>query len=557
MRDSAGHQWYPIAAAADVPFRHIYHGQLLGRELAVWRADDGFVNVWENRCLHRGVRLSIGINDGRELVCQYHGWRYANRSAGCTYIPAHPADAPARRITNRVFPSLERHGLIWTTEEADAEPPPMGSMALMPDDAMPLRAVYVHAPAGQVSAALEDYAAAEDRLRLFVQPLTADRSAIRGVLARPADAAQRLDLLRRHNEALGTLRDRLERDAAQLPPPPPLSPRYDLVDPAFAALAEPVSGAAPLRVILGRKWAAAQGVAGLELRPLRGDLPSFQPGAHIDLHLGNGLVRQYSLINGPGESAHYQIGVKLEAASAGGSDFIHNHLREGDLLAVSPPRNNFPLRRDATQTLLIAGGIGITPLLAMAQALRHMRLAFTLHYFAQGQTHLAFPERLRPLGDHLVSHLGLDAPGTAAALEAILAGPAGKRHAYLCGPGPMLSAARAIAAAAGWPDDAVHFEYFKNTNEIDSSGVFTIELARSGLTLPVPAGKTILNILRENGIGIASSCEQGACGTCAVTVLEGEPLHQDVYLQPGERAANRTIMTCVSRAKSGRLVLDV
>src|SRR5690606_3003354 len=106
--------WYPIASSTDLPFRHVYQGQLLGRELAVWRADDGNVNIWENRCLHRGVRLSIGINEGQELKCQYHGWRYANRSAGCTYIPAHPADAPARRIENRKYPVREAFGLIWS-----------------------------------------------------------------------------------------------------------------------------------------------------------------------------------------------------------------------------------------------------------------------------------------------------------------------------------------------------------------------------------------------------------------------------------------------------------
>src|ERR1700731_4563893 len=113
----AGALWYPIAAAHDLPFRHVFHGQLFGQECAVWRADDGYVNIWENRCLHRGVRLSIGINDGRELKCQYHGWRYSNRTAGCTYIPAHPAEAPARTITNRAFPAAERYGLVWTAQE--------------------------------------------------------------------------------------------------------------------------------------------------------------------------------------------------------------------------------------------------------------------------------------------------------------------------------------------------------------------------------------------------------------------------------------------------------
>ena len=115
--------WHPVATTQDLPQRHVFQGKLLGRELAVWRAEDDFVNVWENRCLHRGVRLSIGINDGRELRCQYHGWRYANRTAGCTYIPAHPADAPAQTICNRTFPAIERYGLVWSGEDPSGELP--------------------------------------------------------------------------------------------------------------------------------------------------------------------------------------------------------------------------------------------------------------------------------------------------------------------------------------------------------------------------------------------------------------------------------------------------
>ena len=143
--------WHPVASEYDVPYRHVHHGQLLGRELAVWRADDDFVNVWENRCLHRGVRLSIGSNDGTELRCQYHGWRYANRSAGCTYIPAHPADAPARTICNRTFPSVERYGLVWSGESAVGEPPTVD--VLEAGTPFGLRNLPVHAPAELVRAA--------------------------------------------------------------------------------------------------------------------------------------------------------------------------------------------------------------------------------------------------------------------------------------------------------------------------------------------------------------------------------------------------------------------
>ena len=157
--------WHPVASEHDLPYRHVYHGQLLGRELAVWRADDDFVNVWENRCLHRGVRLSIGSNDGTELRCQYHGWRYANRSAGCTYIPAHPADAPARTICNRTFPSVERYGLVWSGEDPVGEPStidlleagtPFGLRNLPVDAPVALTIQYLQAhrfgPSGQLDA---------------------------------------------------------------------------------------------------------------------------------------------------------------------------------------------------------------------------------------------------------------------------------------------------------------------------------------------------------------------------------------------------------------------
>jgi ferredoxin len=130
-------------------------------------------------------------------------------------------------------------------------------------------------------------------------------------------------------------------------------------------------------------------------------------------------------------------------------------------------------------------------------------------------------------------------------------------HLYLCGPGPMLQAARRIAAELGWPETAVHFEYFKNTNKIDDSSSFEVALARSCVTLKVPAGKTILEVMREAGVDMPSSCEQGACGTCLATVIEGEPDHQDVYLNDAEKKSGTKIMTCVSRAKSARLVLDL
>ena len=326
----------------------------------------------------------------------------------------------------------------------------------------------------------------------------------------------------------------------------------------LAELPEAPSGRqAALRVQVDRKWQAAEGVAGFRLRPLEGGLPTFQPGAHIDVHLPNGLVRQYSITNGPGETAYYRIGVKLEPDSSGGSQCLHETVREGDVLAISEPRNNFPLRRDSTRTILVAGGIGITPMLAMAQALNRMDLAFELHCFAQSEDHLAFRDVLDGLGESVVHHLGLSPDETVAEIRRLVAEPETFAHLYVCGPGPMLDATRREAAVAGWAGDAVHFEYFKNTTEIDDSSTFEVALARSALTVTVPSGTTILEVLREHGVIVPSSCEQGACGTCVATVLDGEPDHQDVYLNDSDHEAGERIMTCVSRAKSDRLVLDL
>ena len=587
MLEDVRTRWHPIAATDDLPLRHVFHGQLLGREFAVWRADDGYVNVWENRCLHRGVRLSIGINDGRELKCQYHGWRYSNRTAGCTYIPAHPADAPARTITNRSFQAVERYGLVWSSEDPRGDLPVVEGIG--EDDLLVLRAIPVNASAELVAQRLQSYrfqpnseiagtganvelvAATEAAVALrscqgraetlcvfFVQPVDSGRSVIRGVLSGRPNDAQLTAVLRYHNGALSKLRADLEREAAALPVPVPIEPIFERVSEELASLPELDSRGrkAAIRVQVARKWQTADGIMAFELRPIRGLLPTFQPGAHIDVHLPNGLVRQYSLTNGPGETDRFTIGVKLDPASRGGSQCLHDSVREGDVLAISEPRNNFPLRRDALKTIFVAGGIGVTPLLAMAQTLNNQSLAYELHYFAQNEHQLAFSECRQALGDAVMPHLGLSPSDTVNELRRLLSPYLPDTQLYICGPSPMLEATRSLAAEAGWPEPAVHFEYFKNTNVIDDSSSFEVALARSCLTIKVAAGQSILEAMREAGVDLPSSCEQGACGTCLATVIEGEPDHQDVYLSPSERASGTKIMTCVSRSKSARLVLD-
>ena len=572
----ARNRWHPIAAADDLVFRHVYHGKLLGRELAVWRADDGFVNVWENRCLHRGVRLSIGVNDGRELACAYHGWRYTNRTAGCTYIPAHPADAPARTICNRTFAAIERHGLVWSGEEPDGSPPEapeldgaetlvLRSLPVNAGAALAIDLLAGYDPEGSPSPVRrDDYATVleyddETVIAFFVQPVDSDRSVIRPVLAPAPPAAERIEVLRRHSTALEALRKELEGHAAKLPPVEPMTPALEQVPVHLAELPEPSPRGrqARLRVRVARKWNTAADVAAFELESIAGQLPTFQPGAHIDVHLPGGLIRQYSITNGPGQLDRYRIGVKLEPDSRGGSEALHQTVREGDVLAISEPRNNFPLRRNAVRTVLIAGGIGITPLLAMAQTLRHSNLGFELHCFARSRDHLAFGEILERLGDSVTAHLGLSPDDTAAAIAEILQGRSPSDRVYGCGPAPMLAAVRELAAAAGWPEEAVHFEYFSNPTEIDDSSSFEIDLARSALTLAVPAGQTVLEVLRDNGVDVASSCEVGACGTCSVGVIEGELDHQDVYLTESEKQRGDRMMACISRARGPRLILDL
>jgi ferredoxin-NADP reductase len=313
-----------------------------------------------------------------------------------------------------------------------------------------------------------------------------------------------------------------------------------------------------LAVTVRRKWQSADGVIGFELADRDGrHLPTFQPGAHIDVHLPNGLVRQYSITNGPGDLLSYVIGVKQESASKGGSKVLVETVREGDMLAISEPRNNFPLRRDATRTVLIAGGIGITPLLSMARFLDQSSLPYELHYFTRTGEQVAFRGELDVLHGQIEIHSGMGREAIADKVAEVLGPYQFANHVYICGPGAMLEMVQQTAADQAWPDEAVHFEYFQNDKVIDASSSFDIELARSAMTLHVPAGKTILEVMRDAGLTVPSSCEQGACGTCLTTVIEGEVDHQDVYLNKTEKAGNGCMMTCVSRAKSARLVLDI
>lgn len=290
-----------------------------------------------------------------------------------------------------------------------------------------------------------------------------------------------------------------------------------------------------------------------------GELPYYTPGAHIDVHMGPGLIRQYSLCGSQDDRSRYIIGVKREPQSRGGSERMHGQVRVGDRLEISPPRNNFTLDETAEHTLLLAGGIGITPLIAMADRLLLLGRSFDLHYFGRSAAHAAFLARLsRPeFAGKVHMHYALNVDAVRDRLDDLLRMYVPHSHLYLCGPKPFMDMIEAVAAQS-WPAEAVHLEYFSAdpaalARPRDS---FEVRLARSGGSYLVPEDKSIMEVLQDNGIDVDYSCEQGVCGTCVTNVLEGEPDHRDLFLTPADRSANTKMCLCVSRAKSPVLVLD-
>jgi len=289
-------------------------------------------------------------------------------------------------------------------------------------------------------------------------------------------------------------------------------------------------------------------------------LPKFTPGAHIDVHLGEGIVRQYSLCNGPSDTDHYLIGVKREAQSRGGSAALHERVREGDLLQVGAPRNNFELRETAAHYVLISGGIGITPILSMARHLLASGASFELHYFARSIQQTAFHAELsKPdyLG-HVDLHYALEADAVRAKLRRILWERKPNAHLYLCGPRPFMDTVQEVATAT-WPPDAVHLEYFKADASALAAptGSFTVRLARTGGDYLVAAEQSVVQALAQYGIYLDVSCEQGVCGTCLTGVLEGQPDHRDCFLTDDEKRSGDKLLPCVSRACTDFLVLDL
>ena len=315
-----------------------------------------------------------------------------------------------------------------------------------------------------------------------------------------------------------------------------------------------------MQVRIIRKLDVATDICAFELaKPDGSALPVFAAGAHIGVHVGEGLVRQYSLCNQPGETHRYVIGVLREASSRGGSVAMHA-LTEGSVVEISEPKNHFPLAQAATESLLLAGGIGVTPIISMAEHLARTGASFEMHYCTRDPERAAFRERLADARFAGHVHLYFDsAPADERVnLRALLAAPAAGKHLYVCGPGGFIGAVLETAAAAGWDERNVHREYFAAAPQPEAaSDGFQIKLASSGQVIDVKGEQTVIAALTAAGVEVPTSCEQGVCGTCLTRVLSGEPDHRDVYLTDDERAAKDCFLPCCSRSKSPMLVLDL
>jgi vanillate O-demethylase ferredoxin subunit len=292
----------------------------------------------------------------------------------------------------------------------------------------------------------------------------------------------------------------------------------------------------------------------------RQPLPAFSAGAHIGLQVpieGRTQRRAYSLVNAPTDTGHYEIAVQLEAASSGGSRWVHQ-LGTGAEIDVTPPRNDFALDPAARRALLIAGGIGITPILAMARALNATGTHYELHYAAREAALMAYRDDVAALPGAICWLDGGD-PRQGIPLAATIGTPQPDRHLYVCGPRPLIDAVLSHAKALGWPDAQVHSELFAaNQQGADDSAdtAFDVLLKASGLTLSVPAGKTILDVMIDAGLDPLFDCRRGDCGVCTTRVLDGTPEHRDICLSSADRARG-DFCPCVSRAASPRLVLDL
>jgi tetrachlorobenzoquinone reductase len=279
-----------------------------------------------------------------------------------------------------------------------------------------------------------------------------------------------------------------------------------------------------------------------------------EPGAHVDIQLPNGMTRQYSIITADPAPKSYTLGIKRDPNSRGGSKYIFDALKVGQILEISAPRNNFRLIENAGHVVLIAGGIGITPIWAMTQRLTALGRSFELHYSCRSRSDMAFFDTLAVMSNARL-HFDDESAGKFMDMTAIVDSAPIGTHFYCCGPIAMLGAFE--KATETLPLDQVHVEYFTPKGENNLAGGFIVQLARDNSEFAIPPGKSILEVLRNAGLDVPFSCERGICGMCETAVISGIPDHHDSVLTDKERATNKTMMICCGGAKTDRLVLDL
>ncbi len=310
------------------------------------------------------------------------------------------------------------------------------------------------------------------------------------------------------------------------------------------------------------RYEAVDVISLLLVDPCGAELPDYAAGAHIDVHLPNGLIRQFSLCGTPTNKHSYLFGILKEDPGTGGSKFIHENIQVGDLLEISEPKNLFKLSSRAERHLLIGGGIGITPILSMSYVLEQQKAEYILHYCSRSPEKTAFREELVDVVRHgqLCFHFDGGNPENGLDIKTELRNYVTGTHLYCCGPQGMMNAVRDFSSH--WPVGTVHFEYFtqdalpsKESDEITEDSEFQIKLASDDRVFTVPAHKSIVDVLRENGIFIETSCEDGFCGTCLTRYLEGQPDHRDEVLDDEDQ--EEYVLICCARSKSPELVLDL
>lgn len=299
----------------------------------------------------------------------------------------------------------------------------------------------------------------------------------------------------------------------------------------------------------------AEGINSYLLYPMPGEVfPPFEPGAHIDVQLSPGLARSYSLVNDPAIRGYYEIAVHHAIDGRGGSKHIHEQWRVGQVLEISAPKNNFPMVEDASHTVLIAGGIGVTPMLPMIARLEKLGRTWELHYVAATPDRAAYVDRVEEYPQVEIAFDGVPG-GQRLDLKAICGRAPADAHLYCCGPSGMLDAF--VAINADRPKGHAHIEYFSAETELATDGGYALECVRSKKRIVVEEGETMLDAMLSAGIDVGFACSEGICGTCQVKVLDGVPDHRDHFLTEDEKAANSAIMVCCSGSKSATLVLDI